>query len=116
MTNTTRFDFGDIILVAFPFTDQSATKKRPAVVISSQAYHRERPDLILMAITSQQKPIEPFGEVAIKNWKQAGLLKPSVLKPLIATIERNLILRTMGKLDSTDRKALREVIQAILGQ
>jgi len=69
MTNTTRFEFGDIILVPFPFTDQSTTKKRPAVVVSSQAYHRERPDLILMAITSQQKPINTIGEVAIQKWK-----------------------------------------------
>lgn len=44
--------FGDVIVVPFPFTDQSATKKRPALVVSSDAYQRERPDLILMAITS----------------------------------------------------------------
>ncbi len=43
------FEFGDIILVPFPFTDQSTTKKRPAVVISSAIYNTERPDLIIMA-------------------------------------------------------------------
>ncbi len=51
----TLFEFGDIILVPFPFTDQSATKKRPAVVISSAIYNTERPDLIIMAVTSQTK-------------------------------------------------------------
>ena len=45
----TRFEFGEIILVPFPFTDQSATKKRPAVVISSHIYNTEQPDLIIMA-------------------------------------------------------------------
>lgn len=30
----TGFEFGDVVLVPFPFTDQSAAKKRPAVVIS----------------------------------------------------------------------------------
>jgi mRNA interferase MazF len=33
MTNASGFDFGDVVLVPFPFTDQSGTKKRPAVVV-----------------------------------------------------------------------------------
>jgi mRNA interferase MazF len=37
MPNTTIYSFGDVILVPFPFTDQTATKKRPAVVVSSDA-------------------------------------------------------------------------------
>lgn len=51
----TGYEFGDVVLVPFPFTDQSAVKKRPAVVISSDAYHRERPDLIIMAITTLER-------------------------------------------------------------
>jgi mRNA interferase MazF len=33
MTIALRFDFGDVVLVPFPFTDQSGTKRRPAVVV-----------------------------------------------------------------------------------
>jgi len=51
MPSMTPFEFGDIILVSFPFTDQTATKKRPAVVISSNPYNQKRPDLIIMAVT-----------------------------------------------------------------
>ena len=58
------YKFGDIVLVPFPFTGQSSVKKRPAVVISSDAYHRERPDIIIMAITSQVRPAQTVGETA----------------------------------------------------
>ena len=54
------FEFGDVVLVPFPFTDQSAGKKRPAVVISSVAYNNERPDLIIMAVTSQIKSMQVY--------------------------------------------------------
>ncbi|HEY6644283.1 hypothetical protein [Povalibacter sp.] len=33
------FQFGDVVLVPFPFTDQSASKQRPGVIVSSAAYH-----------------------------------------------------------------------------
>ncbi|MHB8744753.1 MAG: type II toxin-antitoxin system PemK/MazF family toxin [Sulfuricaulis sp.] len=56
----TSFEFGDVVLVPFPFTDQSAAKKRPAIVVSSQTYNSERPDVIIMAVTSQLRPANNF--------------------------------------------------------
>ena len=49
------------------------------------------------------------------QWKEAGLLKPSVLKPVVATIERGLVLRKLGRLAAEDRRALRGVLDVILG-
>ena len=109
------YRFGDVIVVPFPFTDQTATKKRPAVVVSSEAYHRDRPDIILMAITSQVRPVPTVGEVAVVNWQAAGLLKPSVMKPVLATVENRLVIRTLGRLDAHDEAALRRAIGLILG-
>jgi mRNA interferase MazF len=51
----TDYEYGDIILVPFPFTDQTTSKKRPATVASSSIYNSMRPDLVLMAITSQRR-------------------------------------------------------------
>lgn len=115
MPTTTGYSFGDVVLVPFPFTDQTTTKKRLAVVVSSDAYHRDRPDLILIAVTSQVRPISGIGEAAIEEWKEAGLLKPSVVKPLLATVAKDLALRKLGSLEPTDLAVLREVLRAILG-
>ncbi len=115
MPSMTPFEFGDIILVPFPFTDQSATKKRPAVVISSKRYNEQRPDLIIMAVTSQIKPAAIIGEVIIQDWQTAGLLKPSAIKPVITTIEKPMVLMTRGQLKQNDQKALQESVKGILG-
>ena len=111
----TGYEFGDLILVPFPFTDQSATKRRPAVVVSSAAYHRTRPDLLIMAVTSQQPSTLSVGEVQVQDWRGAGLLKPSVLKPVITTIDPALVLKKLGQLTSTDQAALRQALTTILG-
>jgi mRNA interferase MazF len=110
----TGYEFGDVLLVPFPFTDQTTSKRRPAAVVSSDAYHRERPDLIILAVTSQARPQPAFGEAAVAKWKEAGLLRPSVLKPVVATIERSLVLRKLGQLEEEDRAALRKVLDDIL--
>ena len=85
--STTIFEFGDIVLVPFPFTNQTATKRRPAVVVSTPSFHMRRPDLILMAVTSQVRMPPLPGEVLLTAWQAAGLLKPSVAKPVLMTVE-----------------------------
>jgi mRNA interferase MazF len=111
----TGYEFGDIVLVPFPFTDQSTTKRRPAVVISSPAYQRQRPDLIIMAITSQRPKPDSVGEVEIQDWQGAGLLKPSVLKPVLTTMDPTLILKKLGRLATPDQTRLRQALAQILG-
>jgi mRNA interferase MazF len=71
--------------------------------------------LILMAVTSQVKPRPGFGEVRIADWQAAGLLKPSVLKPILFTAEKTIIAKTLGRLKAADQDALRKVIAAMLG-
>lgn len=114
MPPTTSFDFGEVVLVPFPFTDQSAAKKRPAVVVSSAAYNRTRLDVVLMAITSQIRPSLSFGEIPVGDWKKAGLVAPPIIKPLLMTIEKTLVLRRLGHLESQDRAALQKTLHQIL--
>jgi len=113
MRSMTPCNFGDVVLVGFPFTNLQATKKRPAVVISDAAYQQSRPDVILMAITSQIRQPLVFGEHLLQDWQHAGLPKPSVLKPLIATLEQTQIIRSLGQLSAADQRALRNVLHKI---
>jgi mRNA-degrading endonuclease toxin of MazEF toxin-antitoxin module len=49
----TRCKAGDVILVEFPFTDLSATKRRPALVLSTPAFTKRHGDVVVMAMTRQ---------------------------------------------------------------
>lgn len=72
---------GDVVLVRFPFTDLTSTKKRPALVISPSEYSFEFGDFVALALTSQAQS----KDLELHAWKQAGLPKPTWFKPIVAT-------------------------------
>ena len=111
----TTYNFGDILLVPFPFTDQTYRKKRPAVIISSKIYNQQKLDLIIMAMTSQISSSTSFGELQIIDFAAAGLIKPSVIKPVISTIEKSLVIRKLGQLQDSDCQNLTNLLKTILG-
>jgi mRNA interferase MazF len=100
--------------VPFPFTNQSGSKQRPAVIVSSGNFNTNKRDLIIMAITSQIRTPLGFGEASINNWHAAGLIKPSLLKPVVTTIEQRLVIRRLGSLSVDDASAARAALQLIL--
>ncbi len=114
MPTTTAYEFGDVVLVAFPFTDQSGSKKRPAVVVSSQLFHRSRADLLLMAVTGHLGSRRP-GDLEVREWQTAGLLKPSLVKPIVTTLEQRLVLKKLGRFAAPDRDALAQAIRTVFG-
>ena len=69
-----------------------------------------------MAVTSQMKSADYFGDITISQWKEAGLLKPSVIKPIFTTVEKGLVLKKLGSMRGKDRKDLKKAIQTIIGE
>jgi mRNA interferase MazF len=115
MPLTTGYSFGDVVLVPIPITDQSGIKKRPAVIVSSAEYQAQRRDIVIMAITSQIRSRPAFGEVTVAEWKKAGLIAPSDVKPVLTTIEKRLVLKRLGQLQQQDIRSLRTSLAQIFG-
>jgi len=109
------YEFGDVVLVPFPFTDQSASKRRPGVVVSNATYNAAKLDVVVMPVTSQLRATTALGETWINQWQLAGLLKPSAVKPVFATIEQRLVIRRLGRLQPIDQIALRTAIAEMFG-
>jgi mRNA interferase MazF len=82
MPSTTSFRQGDVVLVPFPFTDLSAIKQRPGLVISPDRLNDARDDLVVVAITSQIPSVLREDEVRLLDAElvECGLPKPSIVK------------------------------------
>ncbi|HET92154.1 MAG TPA: type II toxin-antitoxin system PemK/MazF family toxin [Chloroflexi bacterium] len=112
MTAYDPYDQGDVLLVPFPFTDQSGAKQRPAVVLSRRSHNQAHPDVILAPVTSQVSPVTD--EVTLADWSGAGLVKPSVVKPLLSAFEGRLVRRKLGALSAPDLAQVRTLFARIL--
>jgi mRNA interferase MazF len=107
------YNQGAILLLPFPFTDQSGTKKRPAIVISTTTYNASHPDVILAPVTSRL--LGTPDEVSLNDWQFAGLLKPSAVKPVLSSFDVRLVRRQLGVLSSSDEANVRALFAHILG-
>lgn len=100
----------DIILIELTFTDGTGSKKRPALIISSDKYNKNRQEVIVAAITSNIERIL-VGDTRLNNWKKAGLIYPSLVTGIIRTIKVAMINRKLGILAKEDFQNVRENIE-----
>jgi len=98
----TGYKRGAIVLLPFPFSDQSSAKIRPAVVVSPE-YPSD--DFLVVAVTSVGDGLRP-GEFAIEFWREAGLLHPSFAKRAVASVAGNLVRKQLGQLRESDVEKL----------
>ena len=102
---------GDVILIRYPFSDLSGSKVRPAIVINAPHVSQ---DLIIVPLTSRTSALLP-GEFALSNWQEAGLNVASAIKRGIYTVQKDLCLKTVGQLSSTDENQLEQSLKQWLG-
>lgn len=103
----------EIVVVPFPFTDRQATKRRPALVVSSTTFNRRHDQTILAMITSATGMDWP-SDVAIEDWRAAGLSVPCKVRLMLFTLDSALILRRIGKLGARDSTAVRDALTLYL--
>jgi mRNA interferase MazF len=107
------FEFGDIVLVRFPFTDLSAGKLRPALVISRD--NQQRPDIVLAFITSKMHATAS-GALVIEPTAANGLKVPSVVRfDKLVTLEQRIVAGKLGAASSDFLKAAAPVFFEVFG-
>lgn len=100
MPPTTSFEPGDLVSVEFPFSDQLAHKRRPGLVLAV-----DDQDVLLARITT--RPPRTPSDVYLRGWDSAGLpLASTVRLTKLATLDRRLIHRRIGRLQPADTAAV----------
>jgi mRNA interferase MazF len=104
-----RYKKGDIVVIPVPFTDNTTTKKRPAVVISNEEIHTQG-DVVVVQITSQQKDDNLSFELTSADTIVAMPKQSYVRVHKIFVLEENLIEKRISALT---QYAYRRLIKAI---
>ena len=110
MTDISKYD---VVIVKFPFASSLKYKARPAVVVSSSLYNNSGRDTLLILATSSSIKYKLDFEPSVIEWKASGLLKPSIFKSAVATIEKGHLLTKVGTLSDLDIQNLEIMIQDI---
>jgi len=110
----TSYNRGDVVLVNFVFSEDKGVKRRPAVVVSSDAYHQSRQEAIIAAITSNIDRLL-VGDHLVSGWREAGLLYPSVVTGIIRTIKQPMISGRLGTLGHQDLDSISCNLKDMLG-
>jgi mRNA interferase MazF len=92
----TAIPFGAIVLTDFPFTDLSASKRRPALVVSAD--NDRRTDVVVAYITSIPR-IEPDAAPILPS-PGNGLKVPSLVRfDKLATVDKGILAGRLGNAD-----------------
>ena len=113
MPSTTAYRRGDIVLVSFPFTDLTSTKRRPALVLSPDSFNAAGQDLVLAAITSHLTGDPNAVHLRRSDFAVEGLPKPSMVKATkLFTMHSALVVKRIGAL-RTGR--MEDVLRSVRG-
>lgn len=95
----------DVVVVPFPFTDRAASKRRPALVLSSATFNKATGSSVLAMITSAGQS-SWMGDVPITDLDAAELPSQCLIRLKLFTLDHRLILKKAGRLAIADRDSL----------
>lgn len=92
------------------FPGAQLTKTRPAVVLSTEAYHQHRPDVVVGIITTRNpEPVMPT-DCELIDWREAGLHAPSFFRLYPVTLPQREV-RAIGRLSARDWTAVQRCLK-----
>lgn len=89
---------GDVVIIPFPFSDLSGSKRRPALVLADLSGD----DILLCQITSQKANDSFAVSLTYKDFARGSLPVASYIRSVrIFTADKNIIIRKSGTVKTT---------------
>jgi mRNA interferase MazF len=106
---------GEIVLIPVPFTDLSAQKRRPVIVVSNDRYNRSSRDMWVVAMTSNLSTLPHSFIIDHRDLIIGTLNRPSLIRcDKIYTLEQTLIVKQFGQVKPEILHQIHQVVQQIL--
>ncbi|MDR2622118.1 MAG: type II toxin-antitoxin system PemK/MazF family toxin [Dysgonamonadaceae bacterium] len=109
-----KFVKGDVVVIPFPFSDLTASKRRPALVLADLRGN----DILLCQITSQQSDEKTALLLKAKDFVSGTLSSYSYIRPLrIFTADKTLIIRKAGSISvNLTNQVIDNIISVLKGK
>ena len=101
---------GDVVIIPFPFSDLSTSKKRPAIVVANLS----GPDQIIAQITSVARNDNYSISLERKDFKNGKLPHSSMIRPnKLFTADKSLISYKAGSINDEKIKEIEKTLVSI---
>ncbi len=106
---------GDLLLIPFPFSDQSGRKVRPVIVISNNEFNANSDDIIVVGVTSTFSRDKYTLSLTNKDLEAGRLISSCYVKvENILKIGKGLIIKRIGKINKSKLKSIISTLNEIL--
>ncbi len=111
---------GNIVLVDFPYSDQTGHKVRPALVVQSDVWNQKLDDTIIALITSSRHrrigaATQYSIDISTAEGKKTGLRLNSIIQcENLITYHQSLIIRVIGHLSASEMQQINTCLKATL--
>ena len=105
----------DLLLVPFPFSDQSGRKVRPVIVISNDEFNKYSDDVIVIGVTSNILKDKYTLNLTNKNLDEGKLFTNCSIKiENILKLDKELIIKKIGKINNETLKNVIDKLSTII--
>lgn len=104
----------DLLLVPFPFSDQSGKKVRPVVVVSNDEFNRHSEDVIVVSVTSNVTKDKYTVALSDNDLEEGELMDVCCIKvESILRLDKQLVIKKIGKISGKKFGEILFVLDAI---